>query len=233
MAKSTKHINEPEVSRRDLFHIMGTVPAVAVATGSAFAQEAHEHKAQDHSGTAAPKGPFQRRIFNEEQFRTVGVLADLILPADERTGSATDAKVPEFMDDWIAFRREQDDSFALQAQICGGLTWLDTESTRLFEKNFADASVAQQKQLLDRIAWPARASEDDYRWVMFFNKFRDLTLTGFYSSKMGIADLQYKGNVAVMRWEGCPPQVWATLQERMKNGYKGVSMQEMKPFDQL
>ena len=65
--------------------------------------------------------------------------------------------------------------------------WLDRESTKLFEKNFADAAADQQKQILDRIAWPERAAKEDHAWVQFFYEFRDLTVSGFFSSKMGVA----------------------------------------------
>ena len=158
------------------------------------------------------------------------VLCDLILPADDRSGSATEAGVPEFMDDWIAFRKAQDGNADLEAQIFGGLMWLNAQSMEMGGKPFADASMENQKQILDRIAWPERAKPEDHRWVAFFNRFRDLTASGFYSSKMGVADLQYLGNTIVTNWTGCPPNVWAIIEERMKNGYKGVTVQEVKPW---
>jgi gluconate 2-dehydrogenase gamma chain len=230
MSNSEKQKDEGAVSRRGMFHIIGTAPVLAAAAaGSVMAQEDHAHMAHSQP-PAADKGPYKRRTFNDQEWRTVGVLSDLIIPADERSGSATQAGVSEFLDDWIAFRKEEDESFMLEAQIRGGLMWIDAESRRLFDKNFADSSADQQKQVLDRIAWPERAKPEDLRWVLFFNRFRDLVLTGFYSSKMGVADLPYKGNVAVMKWEGCPPEVWAIIEERMKNGYKGVTLQDVKPW---
>jgi gluconate 2-dehydrogenase gamma chain len=220
---------EPEdirVSRRQLFHVIGSVPAVAaLATGSALAQEQnqqdHTHMAQEQS--AAPKGPYQRKVFDDHQWRTVGVLADIIIPADERSGSATQAGVPEFIDDWINFRKQQDGTGRLEAQILGGLMWLDRESNHQFEKVFADASPDQQKKILDRVAWPARASQDDHVWVLFFNVFRDLTVSGFFSSKMGVADLPYLGNTVVTDWQGCPPKVWAIIEDRLKNGFTDIT----------
>jgi hypothetical protein len=58
---------------------------------------------------------------------------------------------------------------------------------------------------------------------------RDLTVSGFFSSKMGVADLPYLGNKAVAEWKGCDPRVWAVIEERMKNGYKGLGG-EVKPW---
>jgi hypothetical protein len=154
----------------------------------------------------------------------------LIIPADERSGSATQAGVPEFIDDWIAFRNEQNGSRDFEAQILGGLSWLDRESNRAFEKNFVDASTDQQKKLLDRIAFPDRAAKEDAAGVSFFSKIRDLTVSGFFSSKVGVQDLPYLGNTAVAEWKGCDPKVWSIIEDRMKNGYKGVAGPEVKPW---
>ena len=211
----------PGVSRRDIFQILGAVPAVA-AVG------AHSHMHMGQEEPAAEKGPYKRQTFDDHQWDTVKVLCDLIIPADERSVSASQAGVPEFMDDWIAFRTEQDGNMDLRAEIFGGLMWLDHESNRLFQKNFVGATADQQKQLLDRIAYPGKAAKDDSPWVAFFTQFRGLTVGGFFSSKQGVADLPYLGNRAVAEWKGCDPKVWAIIEERMKNGYKGVL--EAKPW---
>ncbi len=212
-------LNRVTVSRRDLFQIIGSAPVLAAATAGAGLAQTHEtHQAA-----------YTRKVFEEHDWHTVHVLCDLIVPADERSGSATQAGVPEFMDDWLDFRKNEDGNDDLAAEILGGLAWLDRESSRLFQKNFADATVGQQKQILDRIAWPERAADDDRRWAAFFSKFRDLTLNGFYSSKAGIADLPYLGNTAVEEWKGSDPAVWTKLEERMKNGYKGLGG-ETKPW---
>jgi hypothetical protein len=216
--------NESEtsgVSRRDIFQILGAAPAVA-----AVGAHSHMHTGQEEPAVA--KGPYKRQTFDDHQWETVKVLGDLIIPADERSVSASQAGVPEFMDDWIAFKTEQDGNMDLRAEVFGGLMWLDHESNRLFQKNFVGATADQQKQLLDRIAYPGKAAKDDSPWVAFFTQFRSLTVGGFFSSKPGVADLPYLGNRAVAEWKGCDPKVWAIIEERMKNGYKGVL--EAKPW---
>jgi hypothetical protein len=226
MAKKSE---EPELTRRGVLQVFGATPALAALTaGTVTAQDEHAH--MHRTAVATQKGPYQRQTFDEHQWRTVRVLSDLILPADDRSGSATQAGVPEFMDDWIAFRKAQDGNADLEAHIFGGLMWLDAQARESSGKPFAEASVDQQKQILDRVAWPERAAPEDHRWVTFFNLFRDLTASGFYSSKMGVADLQYMGNTIVTNWTGCPANVWAIIEERMKNGYKGVTVQEVKPW---
>ena len=214
-----------DVTRRNLIQILSAAPAIAEA--EAQTQAGHEHA----TSQPAPSKPaaYQRKIFTEKEWRTVRVLCDLIIPADERSGSATQAGVPEFIDDWIDFRKKEDGTDALESQVRGGLSWVDQEAARLFGKDFATASAAQQKQILDRVAWPAKAAAEDRRWVSWFNRFRDLTVSGFFSSKVGVADLPYLGNRAVAEWKGCDPKVWAVIEERMKNGYRGVGG-ESKPW---
>jgi hypothetical protein len=209
-----------DVTRRNLIHILGIAPAAAAAQ-----QAAHDHPAPPEPAPVK----YQRKVFDAHQWRTVEVLSDLIIPADEHSGSATAAGVPEFMDDWLDFRKREDGHDTLMAEILGGLTWLDMESSRLFQRDFVTAGEENQKKILDRIAWPARAAAADRRWAAFFTRFRDLTVSGFFSSKMGVADLPYLGNRAVGEWKGTDPKVWAVIEERMKNGYKGLGG-EVKPW---
>lgn len=207
-----------DVTRRNLFQILGTAPIAAAA----LAPQAHAAMAMPQDEQDSSSKPYKRQSFDDHQWKTVGVLCALIIPADSRSGSATDAGVPEVLDDWIAFRKEEDGNERLEAEIFGGLMWLDRESNRLFQKDFADAQQDQQKQILDRVAYPAKAAPEDERWAKFFNTFRALTVGSFFSSKMGVADLPYLGNKAVSDWKGCDPQVWAIIQDRMKNGYQGL-----------
>lgn len=189
------------MKRRALLQAIAAAPALAAA---AAAQ------------TTPPKPAYPRKVFDAHQWRTVQVLCDLILPADERSPGASHAGVPEFIDDWIDFRTREEGNDRLMSEILGGLTWLDRESHRLLARDFASAAPAEQKQLLDRIAWPERAAEEDHRWVAFFNRFRDLTVSGFYSSPSGIADLPYLGNKAVVEWKGCDPAIWAIVEKRLE-----------------
>lgn len=226
MAEKRETDTLPGLSRRGLFQIVGAVPALAAMTAESIAAQ-HNH-GQTSEQENASKKLYQRQSFDDHQWKTVCVLCDLILPADDRSGSATDAGVPEFLDDWIAFRTEQDGNEDLQAEIFGGLMWLDREANEKFQKDFADASADQKKQILDRIAYPKKAAKEDHAWVVFFDEFRSLTVGGFFSSKMGVKDLPYLGNTAVPEWKGCDPKVWAIVEDRMKNGYHGII--EAKPI---
>jgi hypothetical protein len=147
----------------------------------------------------AQKAP---RFFNAHEWATVSMLADYVIPRDERSGSATDAKVPEYMDFLLA---EKDANVNTQIAFHGGLAWIDNECRKRFQKTFIAASDAQRREVLDDIAYPQRAKPEMSYGVTFFNRFRDMTASGFFSSAIGWKDLQYKGNVFNPGYDGCPP----------------------------
>ena len=137
-------------------------------------------------------------------------LADIVIPADERSGSATDARAPEFidfiLDDPLAEVRDRE---RLQTRVRGGLAWLERECVRRSGKGFVEASADERKALVDDIAWPEKAPAGMEAGAAFFTLFRDLVASGFWSSKIGVEDLRFMGNTFVAEWKGCPPEVLA------------------------
>ena len=133
-------------------------------------------------------------------------LVDVVIPKDERSGSATDAGVPEYMDFLMS-----DGSDGQRIAMRGGLAWLDIQCHKGFGKSFTQCDAAERATVLDAIAWPARAAPDMSQGVAFFTSFRDLTAAGFFSSRMGVEDLRYQGNTFVPEWKGCPPEALAKL----------------------
>ena len=149
--------------------------------------------------SAAQSGtPYKPKFFTAHEWATVRLLVDIIIPKDERSGSATDVGVPEFMDFIVHDQPER------QTAMRGGLAWLDVECQQRFDKPFTACADAQRTAVLDDIAWPQRATPAMSHGVAFFNSFRDLTATGFWTTKVGMQDLQYVGNTFVGKWEGCP-----------------------------
>lgn len=146
----------------------------------------------------ALKASYAPTFFTPREWETVRLLADLIIPRDERSGSATDAGVPEFMDFMMGDRPDG------QVPMRGGLAWLDNECYERFGKTFVAATPENRTAVLDEIAWPKKAKPDLSQGVAFFNMFRDMTASGFWSSKIGITDLDYRGNEFVREWTGCP-----------------------------
>lgn len=198
----------PEISRRDALAIMaiaplatslGTTPEV-IERAMAAAQEAQ----QQSPGQQPPPGKYQPRFFRPHEWRTVRVLSDLIIPRDARSGSATDAGVPEFIDFMMM------DRSSMQLQMRGGLRWLDNRSNTRFGKRFIALAAAQQKAVLDEIAYPDKAAPEVSHGVSFFSFFRDLTAAGFFSSRIGVKDIGYIGN-EWRQWDGCPPAAMERL----------------------
>ncbi len=196
---------QPRFERRDILKLMTTMPAAALVSLSPLASQVAQ-AAPQQSAAEGRSAAYQPKVFNPHEWRTIRILSDLIIPADDRSGSATEAGVPEFIDDWLNLKQGN-----LLDEIRGGLTWLDMESNRAFKYDFADCSTARQRQILDRIAYPQKAVPEDASAVPFFNTLRDLVVSGFFTSRMGVRDLPYVGNEPQQAWNGCPGPVLAKL----------------------
>ena len=189
-----------KVNRRDLLRMIAAAPAAATLVWTAEEAEAAHALAQAAQQAAATGTAFTPKFFTPHEWQTVRLLVDIILPKDERSGSATDAGVPEFMD-FIVIDQPQ-----RQIAMRGGLAWLDRECLSRFDKTFVACTDAERTSVLDDIAWPQRAKSGLAHGVAFFTSFRDLTASGFWTTKMGISDLQYLGNRSIPQWRGCPQE---------------------------
>jgi len=142
------------------------------------------------------------QFLNEHELATITVLCNLILPPIEPYGGIVEAEVPVF----IEFMAK--DIPELQTLLRGGLMWLDHKSNTAFELEFKSAAGDQQKQILDEIAFydPYTPMDQQALEIQFFSLMRNLTLTGYYTSKVGIEELGYKGNMPNI-WDGVPQEV--------------------------
>ena len=134
--------------------------------------------------------------------RLAGILADIIIPADEHSPSASAVGVVDFLDEWVSapypdFRRDR-------AIVLGGFAWLDAEAARRFGKEFADLGAVRQHAICDDICDQTRAAPARGAAARFFARYRDLTAGGFYSTPVGRNDLGYIGNVPLARFDGPP-----------------------------
>jgi hypothetical protein len=184
------------IDRRQALEILASIPFASVFTfaGGEVA------RAQE-----AVRSGFTPQFFTEDEHRTVRLLADMILPQDERSGSATEARVPEFLDFMMTDQPQR------QVAMRGGLAWLDLECRERFGRPFVDCTEGERAEILDLIAWPDRAPAELSQGVAFFTAFRDLTATGFFTSRMGFDDLRYIGNEFVAEWKGCPEEALRKL----------------------
>jgi hypothetical protein len=192
------------MQRRDVVKLLAVAPLAASFTWTS--KEVDEaRRAVDASRDGSEPGgaagaAFEAHFFTPQELATVTILVDMIIPADQRSGSATDAGVPEFMDYIMTVQHGR------QTAMRGGLAWIDRACLERSGRTFVECSEAERGELLDTIAWPDKASPDLSQGVAFFNSFRDLTAAGFFSSEMGVDDVQYLGNQYVVEWTGCPEQ---------------------------
>jgi len=184
---------------------VGAMAMAALTAAFRWSPEDAERAAEFAQTALKAKTPFVPAFFTPHEWDTVRVLADLVIPRDDRSGSATEAGVPEYMDFMLNDRPDG------QTPMRGGLAWLDNECFERYTKTFVAATPAEQTAVLDDIAWPKKAKPELSQGVAFFNMFRDMTASGFWSSKMGVTDLNYQGNTFVAEWKGCPPEALQKL----------------------
>lgn len=174
------------------------------------------------------------KFFTDHEMATITALADIIIPKDEVSGSASDAKVPEFIEFIVK------DMPSHQVPMKGGLRWLDMHCMKRFEKPFVDCSSAQQIEVVDDIAYPEIKYKDEkgnevkkgkvkpgmQQGVSFFSLMRNLTATGFYTSQIGVKDIGYVGNTAT-QWNGVP----ADVLKQYNLAYTEKELKECVSFD--
>lgn len=198
------------MDRRDTLKtlLIGSVAGGAVS-GTMLAGCQTEEAVKQVLGVGNGRTPFERKRDADlmaEEFLTaaelgvVATLCDIILPATDTAGSASDAQVPDFIN-FIA-----KDIPDLKIPIRGGVAWMNNEALKRFGKGFNDVTDDQRIEIVEDIAYPDKASEEMKSGVNFFNRMRDLTMTGYYTTKIGIDDLGYVGNRA-NAWDGVPQDV--------------------------
>ena len=189
------------VTRRDVLRTLaagavgGSVLQVIPAKAAEYAhQMVHKEKA------AAPAGKYTPKFFDAHQYETLRSLCDTILPKDEKSAGALEAGAPEFID----LLTSENDEF--QVKLGGGLLWLDSRCADDYGKTYLECTSEQRKEILDLLAYRKNAKKDASlsQGVAFFALLRNMTCDGFYTSKIGIEDLQYIGNTSRSEWPGCP-----------------------------
>lgn len=160
------------------------------------------------------------KFFTPNEMATIALLSDIIIPKDTISGSATEAKVPDFIEFIVK------DMPTHQTPLRGGLRWLDMHCLKQYEKAFKDCDVKQQIIVVDEIAYPEKAKPEVKQGVAFFNLMRDLVTTGFYTSEIGVKDIDYKGNVP-NQWNGVPDDVL----KQYKLSYSERELKECVSFE--
>jgi gluconate 2-dehydrogenase gamma chain len=192
--------------------IIGGISTSVLAEACTSAEKkpvANPEEAKDLTGTTLNRMPEEKKyekqlqaenFFTPEEMATITILGDIIIPRDEVSGSASDAKVPDFIEFIVKDMPEH------QTPMRGGLRWLDVQCLNRYGKPFKDCGQKQQMEMVDLIAWPNKAKPEMTQGVAFFTLIRNLVGTGFYTSEMGVKDIGYIGNVP-NQWNGVPDDV--------------------------
>lgn len=189
------------ISRRDVLRSL----AVGATAGSVLtmipAQAAEFAHSLVQKEKAAAAGKYAPKFFPPHQYETLVSLCDTIIPKDERSGGAVEAGAPEFIDLITS------ENLEYQTQFGGGIMWLDNHCTDEFGKVYMECTPEQRKTTIDLIAYRknGKTKLELQQGIAFFAALRNMTCDGFYTSKIGIADLQYIGNTSVHEFPGCPP----------------------------
>lgn len=200
------------MDRRDSIKalVLGSVSAGVILE----ACETQDNKTQPGAAATAEKGNEDRmaeeieynkklrdeKFFTSHEMETIVLLGDIIIPKDEVSGSASDAKVGDFIEFIVKDMPEH------QTPMRGGLRWLDLQCLNRYGKTFKEASDQQKIEMVDAIAYPQKAKPEMKQGVAFFNLMRNLTVTGFYTTKIGYDDVGYVGN-RPNQWNGVPADV--------------------------
>ena len=190
------------ITRRDILKTLA-IGAVGGSVLQVIPAEAAEyiHQVVRKEKAASPSGKYVPKYFSPHQYEMLTALCDAILPKDDRSAGAVEAGAPEFID-LLTSENER-----YQLRLGGGLFWLDGACADRYGKPFLDCVPEQRKELLDLIAFRKNARKDSSlsQGVAFFAFLRRLTCDGYFTSKIGFADLQYMGNTALRDFPGCPP----------------------------
>lgn len=188
------------VTRRAILKSL-TIGAVAGSVMRAIPLEAAEHAHHLIEAEKGNAGAYLPKFFDAPSYKTLESLCETIIPSDADSGGAIEAGAPEFIDLLTSENAEY------QVTLGQGLKWLDSECRTRYGKAYLDCASQQQKEILDLVAYRKNAGQDEglTGGIEFFSLLRSMTADGFFTSKIGIKYLGYKGNTYLTAFPGCPP----------------------------
>jgi hypothetical protein len=191
-----------EITRREAIKTIGVgagvIAVLPVLSASAVAQEAtHDHAHLAPQASTSTPQPQPLHFFTDEENRTVVEMSERIIPADDSSPGAKEAKVNEYIDLIVSVSPEP-----TQQTWRDGLAAVNKMSRDRFGKTFADASADQQIELLTEISKNEKAPQTVEE--KFFRTIKYATVDGYYTSEIGIKkELRYKGNSYLKEFTGC------------------------------
>jgi gluconate 2-dehydrogenase gamma chain len=180
-----------EITRRDALRRLALVLTAAGVVDRVAAQEVHQMTSLAQAatgGTYTPKG------LTPHEYQTLERLTDLILPVENGAPGAVAAGAAA----WIDMLTSESDQ--LKTTYTTGLAWLDAAMKQRGAADFLTASPADQTALLDQIAYRRNTSPELAPGIQFFTWARRMTVDAFYTSEIGIKDIDYRGNTALVSY---------------------------------
>jgi gluconate 2-dehydrogenase subunit 3-like protein len=174
-----------EISRRDALRRLGLALMATGALDRVAAQEVHHMTAE---AQAAAAGPYTPKSFTPAEFRTLERLTDLIIPVENGAPGALAAGCAA----WIDLISSENDQ--LKKIYTDGFAWVDRAMKTRGAASFVEATPEQQTALLDQIAYRRNQSPELTPGIEFFTWVRRMTVDAFYTSAIGIKDIDYRGN---------------------------------------
>lgn len=183
------------LERREILRAMALGAAASQFPGFSRWSFACDHFAPD-SQDARP-GQYAPQFFTAPEYETLERLTELILPSDGSPG-AREAGVSEFVDFMVS------SDPGIQYRFRYGLTWLDTHADALHGKSFRNLTAGDQTDILQHLAYKDRYRAGEEEGRVFFNLVREYTVMGFYTSRVGLEQLDYPGLKLYSESPGCP-----------------------------
>ena len=155
----------------------------------------------------APVVPWDM-VLTDEEMRLVSALADVIIPADDRSPAASAVGVADYVNEFVSAPGHEDNLIALR----GGLAWLNRTARERFDvAGFPALTLAQKHEICDEICFEPDAPAALKPQARFFDQFRDMVSTGFWTTEEGMRDIGYVGNIPLPSFDGPPPEVLEQL----------------------
>lgn len=204
------------MERRDALKALGLTAALPVVDQAQPRPKAAQKPVPPPGPAGTPSDPdllrpkaWWPKVLTPGELATLSALCDLLIPADEKSPSAAQVGVPDFINEWVS--APYDYQRNVSVTVRGGLAWLNTEAQRRFGKTFVALTGGERTAIADDICYAPDARPEWQSAAQFFDLIRDLTATGFYTTREGMKDLQYIGNMALPKYDGPPPAVLAHL----------------------
>jgi hypothetical protein len=174
-----------EITRRDVLRRLGLTLMATGVLDRVSAQEVH-HLAL--TAQASNGGAYRPKALTDHEYQTLVRLTDFIIPVENGKPGAVAAGAAAWID-MLASENAQ-----LKSIYTKGLAWVDEAMKTRGAKDFLSGATDQQTALLDLIAYRRNESPELDPGIQFFTMARRMTVDAFYTSEIGIADIDYRGN---------------------------------------